>query len=661
MRRLVVREAVWVALLVVIAGVWGARYVQRWRAEGRPQIFYQQYFEPALMIACGRGFVAAAQPSAAVEAFVSQRADRFSCADLPAAIDARAPETTYQYAWFYLMWMVGLYWAIAGVSWSGLVPLFGVLFAVSVSLAYAIARVVVPWWAALPAAAFLAASPLHLQNLPHLRDYSKAPFVLGLLLILLVLVRSGASARRIVGWSAVYGGVLGIAYGVRTDFLANIPPLIVTVLAFVPGFRLKDVAVKAAALVVAAAAFAAMSWPVVSYVTQRGGCQWHVVLLGLEHNFNDNLGVAPSYYQWISRYSDEYVLTSVNSYRVRTEAGAPVPFCASDYDAASGDYLVRIATTVPGDVVTRAYASALRIADLPFYLWTTVPGTAPQYSPAGQVMSTLVGTARLGVVVGVLMLAGVGWRYGWFALFVVLYFGGYPMLQFADRHFFHLEVIGALGMAMVFTLLVQVAHWLRGRRQAPWGGDGASCARRVAWFAAVTVGALVAPLPALRAHQDASVTQMTGRLLAAPRVDVATVVDPTTGDVLVADPRGLADPADPTATAYLDLTLDPRSCAADVPIGVRYDRSDPFRDYSAAIVPQPREASPSRILIAVFAGFEGFSLGGRPAACVTRVQRLASVAGQPLLPTLTLPDDWRDRPPHQRIGRMALRLWGMGN
>ena len=87
MKRWLGREAVWVAVLLLLAGWWGGRYVQRWRDAGRPQIFYQQYFEPALMIACGRGFDSAMQMAPPVEDFVQQRTDAFDCSRLPPAID----------------------------------------------------------------------------------------------------------------------------------------------------------------------------------------------------------------------------------------------------------------------------------------------------------------------------------------------------------------------------------------------------------------------------------------------------------------------------------------------------------------------------------------------------------------------------------------------
>jgi len=651
---------VWVAVLVVVAGWWGGRYVQRWRDDGRPQLFYQEYFEPALMIACGRGFDSGVTLAPPVADFVQQRTDAFDCSRLPPAHDFqhRPPEVVYQYAWFYLMWMVGLFWKVFGVSWSGLVPLFASLFALVVLLAYLTFRLTVPPWAALPAAAPLIFSTLHLQNLPHLRDYAKAPLVLTLFLIMFLIVKRATTPARLVAMSALYGLVLGVGYGFRTDLLANILPFIVAVIAFVPGFRVKDLAVKAGALVLAAAIFVSVSWPVIWYIRKQGGCQWHVMLLGLEYNYNDNLGVTPSYYQWITRYSDEYLLMSVNSYLVRVEGAKPVPFCTPAYDAASGRYLARIASTFPADFLTRAYASILRVTDLPFHLWGVGPDTTLERSRIGHMLVDVVGTARIAVILTVLMLGAMSWRIGLFAVFVVLYVASYPMLQFSHRHFFHLEFLGWWGIAFVFCQAVRLIRRIRSTAPVPWPDPPAVMFRRGAAVALAVTVAVLLPLPIVRAYHDRSVSALTEAIMASPRTPLAVTPGASPSEIRV-DPGDAG--GDPTATVYLDVQIDLAACPEGVPLEVRYDPSNPFQDFSIAIPPQPRGAIVERYLTPVFRGFQGLSVGTAPASCVRRVDRLTSVKGIPLLPTYTLPANWRDMPPHQQVGWAALRMWRLGD
>jgi hypothetical protein len=336
---------------------------------------------------------------------------------------------------------------------------------------------------------------------------------------------------------------------------------------FVPGFGLRALATKAASLAVAAAIFVTVAWPVISYVRNQGGCQWHVVLLGLEYNFNDDLGVTPSYYQWITRYTDEYLLTSVNSFRVRTEDAEPVRFCAAGYDTASAKYLAAIATTFPADMLTRAYASILRVSDLPFYYW----GVAPQAvrGRIGRVLVDVVGTARVAVAILVVALGALSWRFGLFAGFVVAYVASYPMLQFAQRHFFHLEFLGWWGMAFVFALTVQVLLWVTTRGPRPWREPLPLMLRRGAACAAVMLVVALAPLPIARAYHDRSVSGVTDALMSAPRVVAAVSPGPSASELRV-DVGDLG--ADPTQTAYLDVEIDLEACPEGVRIRSRTSR-----------------------------------------------------------------------------------------
>src|SRR5439155_198290 len=81
----------------------------------------------------------------------------------------------------YLMLTVSWTWRLQGrVAWSALTPLFALLYGITIVLAYLIFRQGIGRPLSAMAACALAVSTLHLNNLPHLRDYAKAPFVLGL-------------------------------------------------------------------------------------------------------------------------------------------------------------------------------------------------------------------------------------------------------------------------------------------------------------------------------------------------------------------------------------------------------------------------------------------------------------------------------------------------
>ena len=79
---------------------------------------------------------------------------------------------------------------------------------------------------------------------------------------------------------------------------------------------------------------------------------------------------APAPYNVVSFYGDGYMYWTILGYAHRVQpASAPMVFCSHEYDVKTGSYLREIASLFPGDLVARAYASVLQIADLPFLSW----------------------------------------------------------------------------------------------------------------------------------------------------------------------------------------------------------------------------------------------------------------------------------------------------
>src|SRR5947207_6771909 len=78
------QEAVIVLAVFASASIWGATYWNRSLQAGRQPQFYQAYFEPAVMFACGRGFLLAHPTIPAVQDFLEQKTDRLSCDQIPA-------------------------------------------------------------------------------------------------------------------------------------------------------------------------------------------------------------------------------------------------------------------------------------------------------------------------------------------------------------------------------------------------------------------------------------------------------------------------------------------------------------------------------------------------------------------------------------------------
>src|SRR5260221_9632653 len=73
--------------ILIVSAITAALYLPTFRAAGGKGQFYQTDFAPAVMWACGRGYVNVPSGTApALDAFLATRVNTFRCADLPAQV-----------------------------------------------------------------------------------------------------------------------------------------------------------------------------------------------------------------------------------------------------------------------------------------------------------------------------------------------------------------------------------------------------------------------------------------------------------------------------------------------------------------------------------------------------------------------------------------------
>ncbi len=630
------------ALLLFGSAAWATQFWNTWTAQGGQPAFYQIYFEPAVMIACGKGFVIAQHQPKVLEDFLWQRRDRLACEELPADM-ALGDQGLYQEAWTYLQYTVGWAWRLLGISWSGMGPLFGLLFGGVTALAYGIFRLGMGRAVAIACSVGVATSSMHLLNLPHLRDYSKAPFTLGLVLILGLLVTRPVRRQTVLMLAAAYGGVLGLGYGFRTDLLINLPLMVVVLFGFLNGGVAKNLALKGMALALFLATFTVISWPITSAVYQKGGCQWHVALLGLQSPFESSLRLTPAPYDFGYAYADGYVIRGVQGFARRTNPGGPVPgYCSHEYDVQSGRLLAAIVTSFPGDFVTRAYASVIQVVELPFVRlappareWATAV-----FSTRELLLSPRHSWGALLALIALLFATAHSFRLGLFFLFFLAYFGGYPAVQFQERHYFHLEFIG-------WWTLGFVAHRSAGglrrilTRREPLARPSPPLIARVAIVTAIAVVGLGGLLGATRWYQARQARQLFAAYLAAP---TAPLADPF-------GPLPAVAPGD--WPQFLAVELNEAACGPRPAVTFRYDRSNPDSDFTRTVtIEQPAAgAGPTRIMLPVYERYAGLELSDARPGCFVGASRVVDLAAFPLLLGVTLAPDWQSRPLYQRLSR----------
>ena len=172
-----VREAIVVGGLVAIAMVVAVRYVATFRSGGERPAFYQEMFAPAVMQACGKGFINVAERTIPVARDVSRDDDRLVRLSGRASEIVSIPQTPMQDVHRYLLMAAAACWRVLGVRWSALDWLTGGLFASTTVALYLACRVVAGTTVSAVLSALAIVSPLQLANLPHIRDYSRRPFL----------------------------------------------------------------------------------------------------------------------------------------------------------------------------------------------------------------------------------------------------------------------------------------------------------------------------------------------------------------------------------------------------------------------------------------------------------------------------------------------------
>jgi len=639
-RRFAADAAIGALLFIGAALVGHAAYTRAVNSEQRP-FFYQAYFEPAVMTACGRGFVVSPpqrQPPALL-AFLLQQTDRFSCDQLPPDLNA-GPEWVYQRSWLYLVTSVGLAWKVLGISWSGLGPFFGLLLAATAVLAFAIGRLILGRIAAALCAVVMCVSPLQLANLPNLRDYAKAPFTLALLWIVIALVLQPRRRRDVLLLAACAGLVIGVGYGFRTDLIIDIPLFLITVALFLPGGVARNLPLKAAAIACFALGFVAAGWPIITTIVASGGCQWHVALLGLTTPFDDALGVTGGSYGWGHLYNDNYIWATVASYaaRVQPERGY-IEYCSPAYDGVSWEYLWRIVRTFPADFVTRAYAATLHVLNLPFDRFVRF-----QY----------VGLVMTAIVVGAASWSSV--RLALFAVFVILYVAGYPAIQFLPRHYFPFELIGWVVLAWVVERSVRHAVAVV-RGASAWPAIDRMRLRRTAACAVAVVAALAALLYAPRAYQARSATRLLDAYAGA-RTSPLPLESVGPGQLRLREP--VRDPPLPPLEVLAALgrvrarlvavALDAAACRPGTTVTFRYDPAYPATDFSNTVPLQaPAGGGQTRLFEPVYHTFTGIDVSDPSPACAPQVSTVDDAGRFALLLPAHLDPGWRSQPQYQHI------------
>jgi len=700
-------------ILFAVAAATGMLYVSTWG--GTPQMV-QHMFGPSVMWAFGRGFENPKLSEApALEDFLYLRRDSLQPSDIPADIpvipedpSTLTPEDWKQFhphrdfsGWLnaqrfhlYLMMTVALVWRVLGVAWANLLPLYGILYGISVAAAYGLFRLATRRWLAIILALLFMVAPLHLQQLPDMRDYAKAPFFLTAIFLMGYMALKPQTSRRYIMWAGVGGTLLGLGLGFRQDLLICVPPFLAVILFFTA--TKATVFRRIAAAGTFMACFLIVGWPILNVLFTKGNNSGHDTLIGFTRYCDQRLGVGSPLYDFGDPFLDEYTRAVVMSYNERVNGKTEyLGHYTHQYDAVANQYFRELGQTFPADFLTRAYAAVLRVVDE----MRPAPGDVPRgitnpylttaYAAYAQVTRVLLAYGRYAAALALILIATRNLRLALCSLFILCWFAGYPSLRFSLRHAFHLQFIpfwvAGFLIAQALTTFVRIRNC---RSELQLGQKRSlrkylsdlevrptSMLRNATVIVTIAAAGLLVPLYAARAYQTQTVHDLLTKYQSAKQQPIEFTTRQENDAVLfipssefrVPSSEGSAfrvpnsdgvshfafpvshssvpeDTRLPINTEFLVIEL---SVGSPTTLTVAFSAADKLFNFSRTI---PIKPDTTHVYVPIYHNqnttFQGIALPQQDAGRLVTISRIPDLQSVPILLTATLPEDWETQSLH---------------
>lgn len=667
-------ESFYVALILVFGifiGQWfvGSGIVKRFS-------FYQENFAPAVMVACGHGFVLPYPVPQAMTEYLELKRPVFDCTDIPASMAVGVPDS-FQQLHKYLLLIVAGAWKLGGVSWAALQPLYGLVLGITGVAAYALCRTAMGRPLSLACAGLMLLTPLQLFNLPHLRDYIKAPFFLGLLALLAWQILAARFSKSTVAWCAVAGALTGVGMGFRIDIVTLAPLYLLSILVFFPGKLFANLPMKGASALAFMLALVLCTAPLFGNAPSSGSNMPHVLVLGLMGEFDSRLGLAGSFYGLGHHYLDMYASTLLNGYAtLGGYTGEVIGYPTPEYERLGARYYADVAATFPADIATRFFAAAWKILHLPVTSFVTYEDLYFFYDDFIDPMLWDFTHHWLWDVLWICVLCSAlliilrrSLRLGIAAMLILLFLAGYPFLQFGIRHYFFLQVVGLwlAGLVLQAGAVKLGQVWAAYRSGSgvvaalALGGDSWVSWRRV--FIQFAILFVVLPglfFWGLRAYQSSHTLALFESYANAETEPLAGIERIRSGDLLRLAPQGLFAPLGspligvPKARIeFLAADFDHRRCGRDaVHVKYAYEFNSPVYDFSQRISMGIDQQT--RIVFPVFQRdgefrFAGLEMPVTEISCLVALTRIADPQKLRLPLAFRFSSNWRELSRYRQI------------
>mgnify|MGYP002619905410 CR=1 FL=1 len=535
-------------------------------------------FVPSVFLVAGRGFIVPDDlNSPELGPFFRREATTLDPTTIPEDILTHRP-SDWDRRHRYLYYAAAAIWWVFGISWSAMKLLPILLYGSMWPLLFRIFRLAGGRKISAVFTTLLMLTPGMIDLHWTVRDFSKGPFFLGVILIIGLILQRPMRARRLLTLALLAGVIAGIGTGFRRDLVMAILPALVAIVVMPRLLTTRPILIRAAAVALLLGAFLVAGAPI--HLEYRGLGDPHDAIMGFSRPVDGGLGVTQADYQHLALQSDYQIHATMVSAVRRADGEIIARQLTLDEINAEGMTLVRwLVLTYPADVLTRTLASArwALSGGLP-----VAPGTAWLVSLLGIVLPALA----------LFVVSSANARRG-IALFLVCApLFGYIALQFGTRHGFHLTFAPLWCMALMHTQWKLYQRYRACKLRHPdWDTPPPAFLRREGQLRGALVLVLAAvvlmlPLGAARVVQSHQVSTLIQEYLDAERMEILTIPRPVGDDwtLFAVDPNA-PEPEVPYNTvnwpfreAYLVAKFAPG--AHDIEGVMKYETDDDPLDLS---------------------------------------------------------------------------------